>query len=270
MLHEQGRCTVNEVGKHAEVPADRGEYRPGNERVAHATVNGHEVTIHNYRDSIYSADGSAETRWTTETFDVRDITNVWVYFTHFSSVNGVAHSEVGFEFADGRCALASFEIRPLAGQRFDIIKGMRQTLEITLRWASEREMLTRRFLQESKSRMYMFEADITHSLAIQLFGAFVDRTNELHETPEWYHTTRKNCASSIVELVDEILPGHLRATHRVMLPGTLPKYWSKRGVLKYEGDFKTAFDEAFITERARAVGDVPDFSIRFHGRTQLM
>ncbi len=251
------------------VPADRGSYRPGNERVAHATIDGDLVTIHDYRDSIYSADGEIDTRWIDETFDVRDLTNLWVYFTHFSKVNGVAHSEVGFEFADGRCVVASFEIRPLVGQRFEIIAGMRKTMEIALRWASEREMLTRRFLQEPKSRMFMFEADITHSRAMELFAAFIDRTNELYETPEWYHTTRKNCASSIVELVDQVLPGQLSGTPRVMLPGTLPKYWSKRGVLKYEGDFRTAFEASFITERAKEIGDVPDFSRRLHGRDQL-
>lgn len=248
------------------VPKDRGEYLPGNEKVAHATFEGDLTTIHNYRDSLYLPEGT-EVRWIDETFDPQELTNLWIYFSHFSKLNGIAHAEVGFEFADGRCALASFEIRPLIGQSFDPIAGLGKNLEITVRWASERDLITKRLAKEAgSSRMYMFEVDITHQRSVELFNAFVQRTNELHETPEWYNTINKTCTTSIVDVVDEILPGQLRRTPRVLLPGTLPKYWAKRGVLKFEGPFKAALEDAYINDRCREIGDVPDFSRQFHCR----
>jgi len=256
------------VKRSVSVPSNRGPYAPGNERVAHATIDGHLVTIANMRDSIYSADAPTDVRWTNETFDARDLTNLWIYFSHFSKITGIAHSEIGFEFADGRCTIASFEIRPLLGQRFAAIAGMGRNFEMTLRWASERDIITKRLVKESSSRMYMFEADITHQRSVALFHAFLDRTNELHDSPEWYNTITNTCTTAIIDVVAEILPGQLQRTPRVLLPGTLPKYWAKRGVLKYEGKLDAAFDRASINERCREIGDVPDFSPRFHDRNQ--
>jgi len=230
-------------------------------------VNGDEVTIRNVRDSELPGIDQMNVRWIDETLDAGEITNLWVYFGHFGRFRGIAHSELGFEFADRRCLTASFEVRPLVGEHYGIIDGFKPKFELTLRWTTERDALLRRFLRSNiDTRMYLFEAAITHQRTVELFHAAARRTNELHETPEWYHTARNSCTTNLVQLVDEVLPGQLRKTPRVLLPGLLPSYWSKRGVLKLNGTFEETLATSLLNDRAAAIGYVPDFSARLHNR----
>ena len=245
-----------------------GTYSAGDERVPHVSFADDQVTIHDYRDSRYPSGKPVEVRWRDETFDPAELTNMWVYFSYFGKVQGVAHTEVGFEFADGRCAVASFEVRTLEGQHYSIIKGFGRNFEMALRWASERDILSRRFRwwEKGEIRTYMFEGDVTHGAMVRLFRAFVDRTNELYEKPEWYNTATNTCTTAMMDTVGRALPGQLPRTLRVLLPGMLPKLWARHGIIKYEGDFSDALDDSLIIHRALAIGDVEDFSVRLHGR----
>lgn len=235
--------------------------------MARTEVDGDLVTIFNLRDSRYPAIDQVETRWVDQVVDLRELTNLWVFVGQFSSFKGIAHIELGFEFADSRNVIASFEIRPLKGQRYSIREGFRKTFELTLRLSSEREHLLRRVLRSDiDTEMHMLEADITHSQMIDLFHAAARRANELHDTPEWYNTATNACANNAVQLAHEILPGHLRKTHRVKLPGLMPKYWAKQGVLKLNGTYEETFAAAAINQRCIDIGDVDDFSAQLHGR----
>lgn len=255
------------MGGSKRVPADRGPYGSGNERAPSATVDGDRVTIHDVRDFRYHVDAETEERWIDETVDVRELTNLWVYFIQFSKIRAVAHTELCFEFADGRCLIASFEVRTLKGQRYSIVAGMGKTFEMVLRWATERDVLTKRMTKESNlSRTYMFEADITHGRLVELFESMIGRTNELHAEPEWYNSVTNTCTTAIMELVHEVIPGQVKRTPRVLLPGMLPKVWADRGVIKCVGPFEEAYERGFVTDRVREIGDVPDLSVRLHQR----
>lgn len=272
-----------------------GVYSTGNECRAHVSFDGAVVTIHGFRDSIYatgSATGNATSsatgndkdtegavgadyhdsttivRWSDETFDPAELTNMWVYFSYFGSFDGVAHTEVGFEFSDGRCAIGSFEVRTLEGEKYGIVKGFGRNFEMAMRWASERDILTRRFRwwADGSVRTYMFEGDITHRAMVRLFEAFLHRTNELYDEPEWYNTVKNSCTTSMIGVVNTALPGQLKRTPLMLLPGMLPRRWAKQGVIKFEGDFDQAFEAALINDRALAIGDVDDFTARLHRR----
>lgn len=238
----------------------------GNERLARATVDGDTVTIHNLRDFRYVSKSEVQSRWIDDTFDLRELTNLWVYFVQFSKIRAIAHTEVAFEFADGRVVVASFEIRALKGQRYSPIAGMGKNFEMSLRWMTERDPLTRRIAHEGKSRTFMFLADITQKRIVELFHAFAARTNELHDEPEWYHSVNNACTTSIMDVVHQALPGQVARSGRAVLPGTLPKYWARHGILKFEGDFDDAWVAAEVTERIREIGDVEDFSLQLHQR----
>ena len=249
------------------VPAEHGPYAQGQERVARTVIDGNHVEIIDLRDNDYPGNKVIDVRWVNRRFDVRELTNVWVYVTYFAKFKGVAHTELGFEFADGQTVIASFEVRLLEGQSYSVGAGFKKTYPITLRWGTEFDIVYRRIAFESFASTHMLEADITQSLMTELFLAAANRTNELHEQPEWYHTVSNSCTTKLVDLVDEVLPGHIRWTPRVVLPGHLPKFWAKQGVLKMHGSFDETMAAAAINERAAEVGNVADFSARLHGRT---
>lgn len=248
------------------MPVDIGPYQPGQERVARTVIDGDHIEIIDLRANQYPTQGVTEVHWTNDTFDVRELTNLWVYVTYFGRFKGVAHTELGFEFADGQCVIASFEVRLLEGQGFSAVDGFKKTYPVTLRWGTEFDILYRRIAHESFARTYMLEADITQSLMVELFGAAANKTNELYDQPEWYHTVTNSCTTKLVDLVGEVLPGHIRWTPRVVLPGHLPKFWAKQGVLKLQGSFDETMAAAEITGRAAEAGNRPNFSARLHRR----
>lgn len=226
------------------------------------------MTIYNLRDSEFPDIDQMEPRWFDKTFDLQELTNLWVFVGYFGAFSGIAHTELCFEFADNDNVVASFEVRALKGERYAIIAGMRKTFELTLRWTSERDALLRRLKRSNvDTRMHMFEADITQSAMAQLFIGAADRTNELFEHPEWYHSVRNTCTTNWIKLTNEVLPGNLRSTPRVVLPGTLPKLWAKQGVIKLDGTFAETMAAAAINDLVVDIGDVPDFSARLHSRT---
>lgn len=248
-------------------PQRTGPFKADAERLAQAEFHGDLITVRNVRDCDFPAFGERHVRWIDETFDPREITNLWVFFGYFGAFQGIAHTEIAFEFSDDRCVTVSFEIRPLAEQRYTIKEGLRKNYELALRWTTERDALLRRVWREDvDTKMYMFEAAITHTRTIELFRGAAERTNELYDNPEWYNAASNSCAINLVKLVNAVLPGQLKSTPRVVLPGLLPKYWAKRGVLKLDGSFEQTLARSMINDRAAEIGYVDDFSPRFHGR----
>jgi len=250
------------------VPPRNGTFKPDSERLAHAEVDGDSVTIRNVRDSEFPEIDVMNVRWIDETYDAQEITNVWVYFGYFGAIAGVAHTEIAFEFSDYRCVVASFEIRPLVGQRYSIKAGLGRNFEMCLRWTTERDAMLRRFNRtKPDTRMHRFEAAITHTRSVELFHAAAQKTNDLHDNPEWYNAATNSCSISLVRLVNEVLPRELRSTPRVILPGLLPKFWARQGVLKLtNGTLDDTMASSVVDEQVMEIGYVPDFSAQFHGR----
>lgn len=255
------------MSRSAIVPPDRGPYRDDQVLIARTETDGDLVTIFNLRDKNYPAVDEVEVNWDDRVFDLRELTNLWLYTTYFSRIRGIAHIELGFEFADNNNVIASFEIRPLKGQHFSATSGFAKTFEITLRWATERDILLARTMRSTNhDDLYMFEADITHSRMIDLFHAATRRTNDLYQRPEWYNTARNACGGNAIDLVHEILPGHVRRTPFIVFPGLLPKIWAKHGYLKLNGTFEETMAEAKINDRLEAIAYADDFSKRLHDR----
>lgn len=255
------------VARRNAVPPRDGEFKRDSAELVHADVDGDIVTLHNVRDSAYPEVDVMDVRWIDQTVDAREITNLWVFVGYFGPIRGVAHTEIGFEFSDNRCLITSFEIRPLVGQRYSITKGLGRNFEMCLRWQTERDAMLRRFNRsDPDTTMHLYEAAITHSKSVDLFHAAIRRTNELYDNPEWYNSVLHTCATNLVELVNEVLPKDLRSTPRVLLPGYLPKFWAKQGVLKLNGSFEETLASSRIDQRVIEIGYVPDFSARLHGR----
>jgi hypothetical protein len=235
--------------------------------VARTEVDGDLVTVYNVRDTRYPGIDQMETAWADWTVDLRELTNLWVMVGYFSPIRGIAHAEMIFEFSDSRNLLASFEIRPLKGQRYSVRAGFKNTFELTLRWANERDNLLRRVMKSNPdTEMHLLEFDITHRQMVDLFHAAARRTNQLADHPEWYNTATNACANNMVNLAHEILPGHLKKTRRVKLPGLMPKFWANQGLLKMHGTFEETMEAARINQRCLEIGDVDDFSAKLHRR----
>lgn len=256
----------NEQGK-GEFP--QGPFRDEVERVPRIEIEGDAVTVHDLRDSYYAPDGERELRWTTDTFDRRDLTNVYFHTLYFAKLNAIAHTSLAFEFSDGRVIVASAEIRPTPGQRYSPAAGMKKTFLICYMWMTERDALLQQMTTGdwAAKRMHMLESVLTHRAAIALFDACIARTNALSTHPEWYHTFRNSCTTNVFDLAQSALPGVIKSTPRKMLPGYLPSYLIGNGMVRSHGSVSETLDATNIGQRVRDVGWVEDFSIQLRSRS---
>lgn len=249
-----------------------GPFRLGFERVPRVVVDGPLYTVEDLRDASYDDEGTMTPRWATETFDERELVNVWFHISYFSeSFRAMAHTALGFEFADGRAIVASVEIRPRPGQSFNPVAGMKKTFPVCYHWATEADYLcgalSRRVREGNESLpMHMLESVLTLSAAQELFRSCVLRTQELYDEPEWYHTLNNSCTTNVFDVAQAALPGVVKSTPRKLMPGYLPSYLLKNNMVRAFGSVDETLAATRIDEVAVSIGFATDFSSQLRAR----
>jgi hypothetical protein len=207
--------------------------------------------------------------WQTDTFDVREITNVYLIVEWWTRFEWLAHTMLSFEFSDGRVITPSVEIRPKRGQVFGPIKGLRGVFEIHYVWSTEADALLSRMYaasDPSKSKINLIEAVLSHQAAVRLFEACVTRTQEIHSSDQKYHSLNNSCTTNVFDIAQQATPDHFKRPTRLILPGYTPRFLARAGALRMHGDFKETLKATHISERILEIGDVDDFSSRLRGR----
>ncbi len=84
--------------------------------------------------------------------------------------------------------------------------------------------------------------------------------DRLGREPAWYNTLTDNCTSRLRDHVNDVAPGLVPPTWRVVLPGYTDELMISLGRLRGNDDLDRARERWRINDRARAAGDTPDFS----------
>ena len=203
--------------------------KPSNERdwaedVAHGVsgeVRGDEVVLHNVRHFAWLTQETAVPRWETRRYRLDQLRSVDL----FSSVWGnpaIAHTLIGFDFADGAYVVFSAEIRRERQESFSEIGGFFKEFELVMIAADPEDIIRLRtdFRREQVSR---FALNLTPEQARALFLSYLARANQLAAQPEFYQTLTTNCTTVIFQLARLVEPGIPR-DWRILLSGYLPDY----------------------------------------------
>lgn len=201
--------------------------------------------------------------WHTDTFDTREITNVYFIVEWWTPLQWLAHTMLSFEFSDGRVITPSVEIRPKVGQHFGPIKGLQKAFGIHYVWSTEADALLSRMYANNKkpARINMIEAVISHQAAVRLFEACVERTHELHTSDGYYHSITNSCTSNIFDIAQHAVPaGRFKRPGRLVLPGYTPRLLARSGALRMHGDFRQTMKATRVSDLILEIGDADDFS----------
>ncbi|GAB4067939.1 DUF4105 domain-containing protein [Ancylobacter sonchi] len=245
------------------LPSNDRVWAPDVEHGVTATINGDEVTLHNVRDFRWTSENDAIEHWEDRRYRLDQITGVDLFSSVWSNP-AIAHTLVGFSFADGQRVVFSAEIRREKGEAFSEIGGFFKQFELVLIAADERDIVRLR-TNERRETVSLFPIDLTPELRRALFLSFTTLGNELAREPRFYQTITTNCTTVIFRLARVIEPG-VGFDWRILLSGYLPGYLYEQELIETDLPLAEVERRALITPLGQAAGDAPDYSERIRVR----
>ena len=90
----------------------------------------------------------------------------------------------------------------------------------------------------------------------------LETANELHDRPQFYNTITNNCTTKLKDHANEVVPGGIPSSWRILLPGYSDELIEELGLLDSNVSLEEARERYLINERARRYANRPDFSAR--------
>jgi len=199
------------------------------------------VTIRNFRDFVWRTTRDRDEVWTECSVQSDELVNIWYIVDHFSSMRGLAHTMLSFEFEGGKFITASFEVRRRKRQRYDPWKGLWRNYELCLIWGSERDLIGLR-TNARGNKVHLYRVTATDEKKKALFLELCHRTQQLASKPEWYNSIFTTCLTSIVQQVNRITPNRIPMTWRYLLPGHSTRAALKLGLIEDWGGYRATVE----------------------------
>jgi len=241
-----------------------------NERMASAEFDDDEVTIRNVRDFEWRSNRDFDERWVDMRIKLDEVAKIWFVLEYFDpSRRQMAHTIMSFEMSDGRRLACSIEVRREKGERYHPIRGLFRQYELIYVWATERDVIGVRTRCREKSVTHLFEAVVLGpGNERRMLESYLNRTNKLSQSPEWYNTITNTCTTNIVRHVNEVYPGRVPRAVAILLPGLSPKLLQRNNLVKVEGSIEETLERSIIDDRAKSWDGGIDFGdwIREQGR----
>ncbi len=223
-----------------------------NNKLAKAEFENNLVTIRNVRDFRWRTTKDFDENWIDMKFDLNKISKLWFVLEYFEPKRKqMAHTIMVFESEDGKRIACSIEVRREKGERYHPIKGLFRQYELIYVWSTESDVIGVRTRCRKKSVTHLFEAIVLGpGNERRMFESYLNRTNKLRISPEWYNTITNTCSTNIVRHVNEVYPGRVPRTMAILLPGISPRILKKNNLVKMGTSIDESMESCKIDERA--------------------
>ena len=242
-------------------PSNERSWVNDNERMATAEFGEGEVTIRNVRDFEWRSNRDFDERWVDIKVKLDEVSKIWFVLEYFDpSRRQMAHTIMSFEMKDGSRIACSIEVRRERGERYHPIKGLFRQYELIYVWATERDVIGVRTRCRKSSVTHLFEAVVLGpDNERRMLESYLNRTNKLSQSPEWYNTITNTCTTNIVRHVNEVYPGRVPRAVAVLLPGLSPKLLQRNNLVKIDGTIEETMRNSVIDEKAKSWDGMVDF-----------
>ncbi len=235
-------------------------WTPDQSVLARAKINGSLVNIKNIRNINYRSVSDYDVRYYDKTFNVNDIESAWFVVEPFSGHGfGAAHTLVSFGFKGGEYVAISVEIRKEKGESFSPILGVLRQYEIVYVIADERDVIKLR-TNYRKDDVFLYPIHTTKENMRKMFLSMVTRANTLATYPEFYNTLTNTCTTNLVAHVNEIVPGRIPFSYKILMPAYSDELAEKLGLIDSTLPITALRAQHLINEKALRYADDPLFS----------
>lgn len=230
--------------------------------LARATFDGDSISITNIRDISYRSTTDYDVRYYDKTFDLNKLESVWYLVEPFKGYGaGAAHTLLSFGFTGGEYVAISAEIRKEKGESFSAVKGLLRQYELVYVVADEKDVIKLR-TNYRKDDVFLYPVQTSREHMRALFVSMLERANKLAVEPEFYNTLTNTCTTNIVSHINQIVPGRIPLSLKVLMPAYSDELAYQLGLFGTEMTLAELRKKYRINERAMTYGDDPLFSTR--------
>ena len=243
-------------------PSNDREWQPDLARLAHATIDGDRVTVHNIRNVDYRSEFDYTLAWYDKSFDLRKLEGVDLVAVYWMGP-AIAHIFVSFSFAGGDHLAISIEARKEKVEGYSILKGFFRQYELYYVVADERDVIRLRtnYRQDPPEDVYVYRMRGSVDNGRRLFTAYINKINDLNRSPEFYNTLTTNCTTNIW-VHSKVNPEHPPFSWKILASGYVPQYLYETGKLDTRLPFAELQRSAYVNLQAKRADGAPDFSQR--------
>lgn len=241
-------------------PSNDRDWPADQDRLAWTEVDGTAVVVHNIRDFRYRSATDWDERWYDATYDTRELQGVDFFTVHFSDRTEIGHTMLSFRFAGDRFVTFSVEVRREVGEEYSALRGLFRQFEMTYVVGDERDLVQLR-TNHRGSEVFLHPTKPNQERQVALFLEMAGRLNDLRQAPIFYNTLTNNCTTNLVRHWEQITSTALSLDLRWVLSGYADEFAYDLGLLDTDTDFQETRLRNFISEKALACADAPDFSL---------
>ena len=241
-------------------PSNHRDWTPDQERLAWAEFSGRRVEVHNVRDFRYRSVADYDVVWKDRSYDLDLLRSAWFMVEPFErDWEGPAHTLMSFGFEGDDYLAISAEIRKEKGEEFSPWKGLLRQYEIMYVVGDERDLIQLR-TNHRRDPVYLYPVRAPRERIEQMFVGMLRRANLLREKPEHYNTLTNTCTTNIVRHVNELVPGRVPWSYKVLLPGYSDELAFELGLIDTDLPFPAAKRRFRIDDVALHAAGSEDFS----------
>jgi hypothetical protein len=237
-------------------PTQDADWQPDVARLAYASLEGDQLTVHEIRDFDYRSAIDFTPQYDTRVFNLTNLRGVDVFIDYWGSPY-IAHPIVSFDFGPDGHLCFSIEIRPKVGQPYSVLAGLYRRYELIYIAADERDVIQLRTNCKHED-VYLYRLTLPLREVRMRLMEYLDRLNELHQRAEWYNEVTENCTTSI--RAQNTSSDRMPWDWRMLVNGFMDQMLYEKHLLAGNLPFAELKQRALINERALGAGDAPDFS----------
>ena len=201
--------------------------------------------LRNVRDFHYRSENDFDDRCRTVVVSPEQISSIDAVFSHWDDLEGIAHSMLGLNFADGTTVVISLETRLPEGAVQNGLDGFYRRYELAMLAGTPEDLYALRADHRGET-LYVYRLKMTHEAMRDTAVSIFARAEELRRRPEYYNSLFRNCTTGMRPMLPES-ERLKKCDLRVMLNGLADKMLFERGMLvRREG-------ESFGSLRARSL-----------------
>lgn len=241
-------------------PSNDRDWTVDQARLPWADFVGRRVAVHNVRNARYRTADDFDVAWEDRSYDLDRLDSAWFVVEPFDREwQGPAHTLMSFGFAGGDYLAVSVEIRKEKGEDFSPWKGLLRQYEVTYVIGDERDLIQLR-TNHRRDPVYLYPVRAPRERIEQMFVSMLHRANHLREAPEHYNTLTNTCTTNIVRHVNELVPGRVPFSTKVLLPGYSDELAYELGLIDTGLPFPEAKRRFRIDDDALRAAGREDFS----------
>ena len=240
-------------------PVHDGEWLPGHARLPEISIGEDTLTIRHLRDFRYHPDGRIrEARYRQLQLSLDSLQQVWLGISHFAD-NGLAHTFLSFEFADGQSLVASVEARMRPGQDYHPLPGILRQYHKIIVLGTEQDIIGLRSYIRGE-RVLFYPLTLNAKQQQHLLRGMMHDVQAISQQATFYNTLLDNCTTSLLRHDPRHRPWHSLLDYRILLPGHADAYARERGWISTQ--LPLARQRAELAISSAIPPDSSDFSRR--------